>query len=515
VASDKERLLAIAKKRLQEAELAQCLDGANPSSRPSSKQLEFLKDVKTKHIFMRAGNQSGKSSVMIRNLVWRFTETHPYWKRRTVKECPECGSAETEIVNSQINAAKCQSCGHEWKGWDGDQLVFLAVIQNSNHIQDMWENRFKPLLPPGSYATKHDSGSLKYVTHKPTGNRIYFFSHDNPDVRKRVQSFSAHGVWIDEMPSDVKLFEELMRRCDAKDSQFFATFTPKVVNIAIKDFVENADPSISKQYRLSKFDNPIYEGRFDEERAKISQLSEADQNTILYGDWQAIENKRLNLNPKLTIMQTLPPWYSPDCDHVEAVDPASSGKVGYCLFVKDPTDTDTWVLIKADHIAGAAPTTLVKEAIPAARGNVKIVKYVADPHENWFIKESYESAKIQYESPFNKSQRRKELLIKGEEALISPTFKIYAPGCKKLIDELNSAEEDPNNPGDIKKASRYHCIDAWVYGLDLLPKYERPPAPLSVGAARWAAWLEQEQSGMNSSTTRRTSWNSRQRWLRR
>lgn len=460
-------------------------------------------------------HNSGKTSVMIRNLVWRLTETHPYWKRRTIKECPECGSSHVQLVDASINSVTCLDCNHGWKGWDGDQLVFLAVIQNSNHIQDMWENRIKPLLPPGSYTTKHDSGSLKYVTHKSTGNRIYFFSHDNPDVRKRVQSFSAHSVWIDEMPSDVKLFEELMRRCDAKDAQFFATFTPKVVNVAIKDFVENADPSISKQYRMSKFDNPIYAGRLEEERAKISQLPKEVQDTILYGDWQSVENKRLNLNPTTTVVKELPSWYKPSCDHVEAVDPASAGKVGYCLFVKDPTDVDSWLLLRACHVSGAAPTVLVKESLPEVRGGVHIVKYVSDPHEKWFITEAFESAGISYESPFNKTQRRKELLAKGEETLVSPTFTIYEPGCKKLIDELNSAEEDPNNPGDIKKASRYHCIDAWIYGLDLLPKYERPPVPMSVGAMRWAAWLEQEKSGTTSNTQRRSSWSSRQRWLRR
>ena len=460
-------------------------------------------------------HNSGKTSLMVRNLAWRFTETHPYWQRNTMKKCPSCGSEHVEVVNQSIRSVRCMECNNLWAGWEGEQLIFLALCMNSNHIQDIWENRLKPLLPPGTYSTKHDSGSLKYCTHLPTGNRIYWFSHDNPgECKKRVQYFSSHFAWIDELPADPSLIEELMRRCDAKRAQTFLTFTPKVPSPAARDFIDNANPLISTRYRISKFANPIYAGREVEEMAKISQLPITMQNAILYGDWVYSDNKRLSLDMANSV-GTLPSHYSTDWQHVEAIDPAAAGKVGYALFAKDPTDCDSWWIVKALHLKGAAPSTLFDTVLPSVNSGYNIVKRVADPHETWFIKEAV-VRKLAYESPFDKSHRRKELLGKLEEALISPTFKISDVGCKQLIDELNSAEEDPAKPGDIKKATNFHCIDAVIYGLDCLPKFTRPPAPLTIDQQRYQAWLDQEKKSVPKLKRQESnSWALRNQWRRR
>ena len=68
----------------------------------------------------------------------------------------------------------------------------------------------------------------------------------------------------------------------------------------------------------------------------------------------------------------------------------------------------------------------------------------------------------------------------------------------KLVSELNSAVDDPKNPGNIKNATKYHCIDAWIYGLDLLPKYKTPPKPLTPGQQLKADWHLYKQGDKRS-----------------
>jgi hypothetical protein len=170
-------------------------------------------------------------------------------------------------------------------------------------------------------------------------------------------------------------------------------------------------------------------------------------------------------------------------------------------------------VVKSAQLKGEAASIMLDRILPEMDGQCNIIRRIADPHEAWFIKEAL-IRKLEYISPYNKAQRRKELVSKLEEVLLSPTFRISEVGCKTLIDEINSAEEDPNKPGDIKHATRYHCIDATIYGLDCLPLYSAPPKPQTVEEARWQAWLHQEKNPTVSKTGAKP-WNLRNQWRRR
>lgn len=434
-------------------------------------------------------SNSGKTQTMTRDYAWKLSETHPYWKRRGPDECPHCHSKEVKTENLQIKSYSCMSCSYMWVSWIGDKLVFLCLLQTGKMLEDIWTNRIKPFFGEGEIKAVRQGGILQHVTHNGTGNRIYFFSHDNAtEVRKRIQYFAAHDVWIDEMPGDYKVYEELQRRVDAKKGQFAATLTPKVVNLKVKDFIDKQDPTLATLYRMTKLDNPIYAGREEEELAKIKHLPEADQNAILFGDWIFANELRLKLTADK--IQDLPDHYSRTWDHVECIDPASAGLAGFILFAKDPADIDTWWVVNACYIKGDAPSILVNDVVPKLTAGYNIVKRVADPHETWFIKESNLVGRT-YLSPFDKTHRRKELIGGGEESLVNPKHFIAKGCCEKLEDELNSAEDNPANPGTIKNSTKYHCIDAWLYGLDLLPEYKVPTKPLTVQAQRKRDWLDQ------------------------
>ena len=59
--------------------LNQAFNPMDLTSRPTTKQDEVLRDVWSRHKYVIAGNQSGKSQTKARDVAWKLTETHPYW----------------------------------------------------------------------------------------------------------------------------------------------------------------------------------------------------------------------------------------------------------------------------------------------------------------------------------------------------------------------------------------------------------------------------------------------------
>ena len=494
-------LLAEAKLRKRKLDLTECFAAENPESRANKKQDIIHQDTTTRVKVVRSGNQSGKTALMVRDYAWKLGDNHPYWKRRTGKECPKCYHKETTLIKKKTRLYQCGSCEFKWVSWEGDRLTFLAVFQTGKHIDDIFETRLRPFFDEDEIKVEVKGGILQSVTHRKTGNKIIFFSHDNPtEVRKRIQYFSAHDAWIDEMPGHYKVYEELIQRVRAKMAQVTFTLTPKVTNIEVKDYIDNLSPDIHVLYRMNMFDNPIYSGREEEELATMSSLPESVRNAALYGDWIMDIQLRLNLDPDK--VRPLPEHYSKTWDHIECVDPAASGKIGYVLLGKDPVDLTSWWVVKACYIKGEAPSQIVRTEIPKIAAGFHLVKKVADSHETGFIKEAILYAEdkkkegvtiLTYESPYDKTHRRKELLNGLEEALIKPDFFFAEGECDPLIKEINSAVEDPTRPGHIKNATKYHCIDACIYGLDLLPEYSEPPQPLVGHAAIRAAWVRENE----------------------
>ncbi len=499
---ERKKLLAVALKRQRELLIAECFDANDLDSRPNKKQTIILKDIDSLHIYIRAGNQSGKSQTKIRDYAWKLQENHPYWRRRVSKQCHHytCESKNISKVDPdpQSKLLQCNECHRKWIPWDNEPLVFLCVVQDaSKHIPDIWDNRLKKLLPEGSYDTKHSDGSLSYITMKKTGNRLYFFSHNNPtQLKKSIQYFAAHDVWIDEMPSDPNIMEEMQRRVDAKQGQFSATFTQKIINNKVKKFVDNADPSIATVHRMSKFDNPIYKGREEVEMAKLGNISEARKKAILFGDWLSSESQKFAYDAE-KLVHPLPMHYSKMWEHVAVIDPAASGKTGFGILGKDPEDIQKWYLIVSRYIPGKAPTKLLAD-IRQEMINYNIVRKIYDPHETWFAKEAEESGES-WIGVYNKSQRKLELIGEAQNCLDADWFKvagkmegpIYHGENEDFINELDEAEEDPAKEGHIRNSTKYHLLDMWQYFIDCKPIYQEKPPEKSRATELREKWNEQ------------------------
>jgi Terminase large subunit, T4likevirus-type, N-terminal len=447
----KQRVLAAALKKFQVMEKQDIFDAAVPNSKPTSSQMQVINAVRNNELSLigvRGGNQSGKTATCARIITWLLEETFPGWEK------PE--------------------------RWKSEPLQILILARTLKQAEESLWKKMEGLMTPGSFKVSKMAGTLSKVTHIETGNTCLFFSHENPNLaRERIQSFSAHMAWIDELPGSVKLIEEVTRRVQAKNGQVLLSFTPKAPAPEIRKFIEGLEPPYGKEFRLKALDNPVYT---KEDRQKlmdsIKSFSENYQRTVLEGEWTLGDEMVYQFDPNT--MVATPPDYSPAWRHVEASDPALSSAHGMVIAAENPS-TGWWYIIRADYLKDIMiPEKLIDEVLKRTV-NVNIVRRIADPHETWYI-QTASARGISYISPFNKSQRKKELIKNLQASLGNRVF--IAPWCTDLIDEITSCRFADESSEKIVKASRYHLLDASQYLVDLLPKYEG-----KVHTADWATEL--------------------------
>ncbi len=458
----RKKLLAAAIAKRDAIKRNTCFDPYKIDSKPSPKQELPLKDRRNLHIYVVAGNQSGKSTIGARRTAWMFLESDPYWERPNGSYCNLCKSHDIERNHDNFS---CNSCDHRWVDWGDEPLLIIVAGRITDQIEKLWSTKIKPYLPKGSYdKPKKQGGVIKEVVNPKNGNTILFTSHDKAkEAAEKVQSYVAHFVWLDEMPGDYKYIEELHRRCDSRRAQCLATFTPKSRNEKIRNMVDNVDPSIGIKYQMGKLDNPIYYGREEEERAKIAHLSLEIQLTILEGAWQGAEEKVFHLEKSLHVSR-LPSNYSPAWPHLVATDPAASGKAGYILLARDPSTGFWWVTI-ADYMDGKAPSDAVEDVEKRSRP-YNIVRRVYDPAAAGFSKEAAKR-KIIYMGVYNKAQRKKELITNVQQAMRDGWLK-FGDRLYALFTEMNDAEWNADETG-IRRSTKYHILDALQYAIDNLP----------------------------------------------
>ncbi len=432
-----QQLEAALEKQLQQARTLS-IDPSDLSSRPSLKQEAVIKDVDSLHIYVVAGNQSGKTQLAARVTAWKFEETHPYWNRR-----PE---------------------------WGDEPLLLIVAGRVSDQLNEIWRSKLKPMLEPGSYSEHYSQRVIKEVINKNNNNKILFTSHDKAEQAKdKVQSFVAHDFWLDEMPSHASYMEEAQRRVDAKRGQFRATFTPKSRNEDIRHTVDHADPSIASVYRMGKLDNPIYAGREEEEWAKINHLPKKIQHNIMFGDWLDGDDAVFAFK-KEEHTAPLPSTYSTVWPHVIAYDPASSSDSGLTLFAFDQSAGQWWV-VDSTYIKHSSPSEHI-EWLEKYTAPYNIVRRTCD-NEPWFYNEYAKQTGKAWLPVAEKTQRKKELIAKLQDALVHHAVKIKA-GLKDLEREFSTAEWKPGFEGEkIKNSQKFHLIDSLQYGLDVLPKIEK------------------------------------------
>lgn len=435
-------MLAKAAERYRRLQLQDAFDPNNFQTTPTNAQLEIFQDFgKVRRQWVVAGNQSGKSQSCARLVSWFFSETHPYWKRP--------------------------------KEWSQEPLLIIVCGRSGKILEESLVPRICAYLPPGDYKLVKIGNMTQRIEHS-NGNKIILQSLENPNLaRERVQSFVAHLVWVDEMPSTSEIIDELIMRINSKDGYFLASFTPLVHNPNIRKMVDSAELPLSKKYRLKMFDNPLYANPEKQEEilASYSHLSQNALNCRLFGEWMEAEQSVWHIDREFMVQA--PPDYHPSWRHIEASDPAVSSKFGLSIWAEHPA-TGTWYCIRDDYIEGiAAPDDIVAEVKKKTSG-VNLMRRVCDPHESWYLGQAAKAG-LSYMCP--KKDGRKEELIKGlQHALSSGRIKM-APWCTRLLDELERAHWSDSDTGRSKivGGSKFHLADTAQYAVDCLPPASKEP----------------------------------------
>lgn len=435
---DEAKKIASAMKRLEKMSLSKAFDPFRPDSRPNFKQQEILNDIgKIQYRWVVAGNQSGKSQLAAREIAWIVTDTHPTWKK------PEA--------------------------WGDEPMLILVAGQNRQNMEiEIWEKKIRPFLDQADWRIVRQGGALQHVENRRNNAKIVFLSHaDASDkTRTHLQGYVAHYVWLDEMPGSMAILEELQRRVDAREGYFIATFTPKFRNDEIRRIVDAARPPVGKKYRMSKLDNPIYASRLDAELQKLDGFSESYKKTILFGDWSTGDSAVYAFEYEKMVVQSLPDTYSRGWRHVASLDPAARSKFGYTLWAEEPS-TGIWFLVNDRYIEGIADPNGLFAEVQARNNGYYIYRQVCDPHEGWYIGLANTHG-VNYHVPYNKNDRKTDLIKGLQQALTSGKIKI-GQWCTNFIDEIQSCQWSETSDR-IVNASSYHELDCAQYFVDCIPR---------------------------------------------
>lgn len=432
-------------------------DPERPDSRPTAAQQAVLDALgSVPHRYVRAANQGGKTTLACREASWILTETHPTWSR----------PAE----------------------WGSEPLFLICVGRTTKQVEETIWRRLQSFLEPSTYRVQRTAGVLQKVTHLPTGNTLIFVSHHNVnEAREKLQSYVAHWAWIDEMPADPVILEEMHRRVMARSGHFLATFTPKVVSPRVRSFIDAADPSIARTFPLAMLDNPVYTGRHDEILASLNGLSEAYRRTVLFGDWMIGENQVFHLDPEHHI-RPLPRHYSPRAwRHVLAVDPALKSKLGLVLLAEDPSRRTSagdaeWYVVRAQYIEGIpSPSRMVAE-VELLMSPYFVSRRIYDTEAAWYAGAAYDmGVRPGYVPVREKAGRKNEMIAELRESLGVRLF--LTPDLPpEIFEEFANCQWAEGEGSRIVHHSRFHVLDALQYAIDGVP----PPLPAA--AITDASW---------------------------
>jgi hypothetical protein len=439
------KVLAAAIKKRQREALKLCFDPNVLESRPNPAQLEILRDIEKIPVrYCVAGNQSGKSTLVARELAWILNGEHPFWTRP--------------------------------KRWGDKPLLVIVAGQTRQIIEtELWRGKLLRFLNAADWKEDKKPHGIIGARNLKTGDEIVFIPHGDgsEDTIRNMQSYVANYVWLDEMPKSTKVLTELLERVIAMRGYLLASFTPLQVNAEIRRIIDASDGIHAKRYRMSKLDNP----RFAKERERLiaatAGMTIAERNTRLYGEWAVASTAVFAFEPEKHVAE-LPKSYDPlTWEHVEAIDPALSSKTGYVLVARDP-ETKVWYTVKADYIEGKKgkdPNEACLECYNKGAG-YRIVRRVSDV-ANWFTPLMYNSYGYTYLQPYNKNSRKAELISGLQKALSDGILKV-TPECELLIEEFTTCRWSETAIDKIVGSQHYHLLDALQYFVDCRPKREEP-----------------------------------------
>lgn len=471
--SSADRQLAAALSRLEKLEKRESFDPAQPDSKPTKAQQEFFSDIgRFTQRIIRAGNRSGKSACPSREIAWILNNDHPAWERP--------------------------------KSWANGPILIIVAGQDRKMMEiELWGKKIKPFLQDADWRESRVGGSIQFAENRKTKDQVVFLTHADSSEknRKHMQGYTAHYVWIDEMPGSAALYDEIRLRASAPDAMFVATFTPKFRSEEIKRAVDALREPFGKTYRFKRLDNPIYKGREDEVMADLDGYSEGYRASVLNGDWYIGDSAVYQWEPSKMIDNPGDDYHL-GWRHVVSVDPALKSKFGFSLWAERPVD-GIWFMVKSRYIEGIyAPDDMVEEVKREIAG-YNIVRRISDPEASWFIGQA-SKAQLNFIYPPDKSNRKAEL-IKNAQAAISNGKVRIAPWCTEFINEISSCQW-AEGADRIVNASSYHIMDCWHYFTDLRPKYDQSQVPQS-----WETKLRTDNAirkKMESSQAKMSKWGS-------
>lgn len=430
-----DKLIASAIARLSKLEKVESFDPSLPGSKPTEQQQKFFEDISEYQTrIIRAGNRSGKSATVAKEVAWILNDNHPYFVR------PE--------------------------SWQNSPLLILVAGQDRKMMEiELWSKKLALFLELKDWKQVRVGGSLQYVENRKTGDKIVFLSHaDSSDKnRKHMQGYTAHYVWLDEMPSSVGLLHEIRTRAST-NGLFVGTFTPKFRSDEVRQVIDSIKPPLGQTYRFSMLDNPAFAKRKNDILAELDGYNDAHKASVLYGEWYAGEGQVYDFDHATMVKE--PTDYSRAWPHVESVDPALKSKFGYTLWAQEPA-SGIWYLVRDDYITDIySPDDMVEEVKKRAAG-YNIVRRICDPHEAWYLGQASKAGLV-YMTPYDKNNRKAELIKGLQTALSKGTIKV-APWCSAFISEITSCQWSETSD-KIVNSSSFHAMDCSQYFVDCMPK---------------------------------------------
>ncbi len=354
--------------------------------------------------------------------------------------------------------------------WGAGPLQILVVGRLGEQMEsELWERKLKPFMREGDYRAVRVGNVLARVVHLKTQNRILFLSHhDAKNAREKVQAFTSHVVWLDEMPDDAGLVTELIMRVSANRGRLYGTFTPLIRNEEIRRIVDSETPT-QRKVQLSMLDNPIFIGREAEQLALVraSCTSEAEFRARMYGEWYYGDGRVFAYDAKAN-RRPLPEHYSTQSwRHLAVLDPAASGMAGLVVFAEDPA-SGQWFNVLAKYIKGAAAFELFDSVEADVRPFGRLTRW-CDCNPAGFYKEAARRGVV-WAAYSDKQDRKLETINKANTAFALK--RAWLTEQSDLLDaELVSALWSERDPNKIVNASRLHLADAMRYAIDLLPPF--------------------------------------------
>lgn len=432
--------------------LNEAFDPSNLASRPTPHQLEIISSP-TPINYVVGSNRSGKSQLAGRICTWWFNGTHPYLNR------PE--------------------------KWGNGPLTILFMGQTQDNIDgEIWPRKIRPFIGEEGvdFKVKRSGGYIKSVQNLHNGNTIMFLTHsDAEQARRRGQGFTAHVVFIDEMPPISSIITELRLRVLTTGGWMYCTFTPLVRNDEIRKIVDNSDGVKAKKWVISILDNPVFtkeERDLLVEEFRTASGSDAEFRARMFGDWLTSGDLVFYYDSEKNFAHL--DKYDPRIwPHIAVVDPAHSGLAGLNIWARHPR-ANVWYCVLAKYINGQAPSDLV-ESVEQELEMFNVVGRACDCNPSGFYKEALKAG-IKYR-PITDKQFNKETMIENVNQAFKENSIYLTDGARPLIDEVMTCSRNSDDPSKIIKASKYHTADCLRYFVHVMPEYKAAEA--AMGRDEW------------------------------